>query len=186
MQEISSSDWLKLVRDNINHYYNHYTQECIFPDMQYKANYLNIRNLLQSYKKYISKESFSRRLSVRNDYTWKDFSKRLRMERGNKCEISGYNIDQAKKLTADIFGNNVFDTPNIWLNLHHISGDKEYGDLDSTNYLVLNRAIHMMLHMYDKLVLDLPELKDKNFKLWFELGSLTPLNGGEYPFKIEN
>lgn len=160
------------------------TSICFFPRLDENISLFELSEKLNGFAEYkTKKESYTERLNIRNNENWKAFTKELRKERKYICEISHYSLNNIRMLNEEIF-HIPQDKSNInnWLNIHHISGEYDYECYDKDQLLVVNRAIHMMLHRYNKLVLLIPTLKD-NYKLWFELGSLIHSSDGTFPWK---
>ena len=159
------------------------TSSCYFPKLDECISMFYISDSLAKYATYVTKnESFTEREEIRNSSEWKSFTYELKVANNWTCQKSGFDKSTIRILSKEIFG---LDDNHTWCNnyltVHHIDGESEYNCRDKNKLIVLNRAIHMTLHNYDKLVRDLPVLKG-NYKLWFELGSLVPLNYKVYPW----
>lgn len=160
------------------------TSICFFPDLDENISLFTLSKKLNSFTEYTTKkESYTERLNIRNSEKWKTFTDEMRKEKNYVCEVSNYTLKDIRTLNEEIFHipqnkSNV----NNWLNVHHKSGEYDYECYDKEQLLVVNRAIHMTLHMYKNLVLLIPTLKN-NYRLWFELGSLIQYSDGSFPWK---
>lgn len=183
--KISFLEYIEKLKNAEYHIYDIPSETCYFPMTDSEIDMIKISDSLNPYGEFLNhKESFQeRKFTCERDEEWKQFIANLKKERGNKCEISSFNVQKAKELSNKIFGipyNKVWI--NDWLVPHHLTAQDDYRSFDKKDIKILNRGIHMTLHRYKNLVKLLPELK-YDYELWFELGCLIRDRESQYPWR---
>lgn len=183
--KINFERYLNNIRNNEVHFYDTKAEICYFPYYNEEIDMVQLSKSLNTFGEYITtKESFQERKDIcEKDEEWKQFIASMKEDCDYKCQISGFGITKLKRLDHDLFniGYNEFWI-NDWLNPHHIDGTLEYKCFDKSKIQIVNRAIHMCKHRYNKLLPSLPDLK-WNYELWYELGCLIHDRENEYPWR---
>lgn len=184
MNAVTIEKYFTNLTNNECRFYDKDMNICLFPNLHENISMSIISDRLKSFVKYVTKkESYEERLEIRTSEDWKLFANEMRKEKNYTCEISNYSLKDIRELNQEIFHISMNQSNvNNWLNIHHISGEYDYECYDKSKLLVVNRAIHMTLHMYENLLPFIPNLKD-NYRLWFELGALCKTNDGKYPWQ---
>lgn len=185
MTKIDFNTYLLRIKDYEYHFYDIPSETCYFPFQKEEIDMVTLSNELNKFGEYLNhNESFQERKDIaENNKEWIKFTWDLRRKQNYTCEISGFRYKDIKRLSHELF--NILNE-QTWINnylvIHHLNDDEEYECYDKSKLLVLNRAIHMILHRYKNLLPLLPNLKD-NYELWFELGCLIHDRNGEYPWR---
>lgn len=184
MSDISYEKALEHFQNSTKHFYDKENSLCIFPDTFEQIDMCLLSKCLNDEAVYVTKNtSYKKRLEIRTKDEWKSFTTDLKKKYHWICQVSHYGIDSIKSLSWSIFGIKPNETwANSFLTVHHVDGESEYECYDETKLIVINRAIHMMLHRYENLLPKIPRLKT-DYALWYELGSLIHTSDGKWPWK---
>lgn len=185
MSKIDFKTFLQRINEGQYHFYDCPSETCYFPFLNEEIDMTILSSELNKFGEYLDhSESFmERKYMAENNAKWLNFAKQLKKEYKYICQQSHFTYEDIKKLSHDLFGLKYNETwANSWLVIHHRDDKLEYECYDKDKLVVLNRAVHLIKHRYNKLVKYLPEL-EINYKLWFELGSLIPDRNGEYPWR---
>lgn len=183
--KIDFTKYLANLRDNDIRFYDLKSEMCYFPYSNEEIDMRLLSNKLNEFGEYVTvRETFEERKNIcNNDVEWKVFIANLKKDCNYRCQISNFDSKKIKDLNYKIFGiTSDYTWVNNWLNPHHIDGTVEYRCFDKDKIQIVNRAIHMTKHRYNKLVHHLPELK-YNYDLWYELGCLIHDRENEYPWR---
>lgn len=183
--KIDFDRYIKHLRNHEVRFYDVKTEICYFPYYNEEIDLCTLSLELNKFAEYItSKESFEERKDIcENDEEWKQFVNQMKKDCNYVCQISNFSMKRIKALDYKLFNiTNEYTWLNNWLTPHHIDGTIEYKCFDKSKIRILNRAIHMTYHRYNRLIELLPDLK-WDYELWYELGCLIHDRENEYPWR---
>lgn len=185
MTRISSEEYFINVNNGKPHIYDFPSETCIFPYQDEEIDMRDITFALKNeYMPVTINENYETRLITRNDPEWIAFAKEYKKECNYICQVSNFNLSKIRQLAFEIFS---IPKNKTWINngltIHHTSNSVDYDCRDKSKLIVVNRAIHMILHRYDKLISLMPNLA-YDYRLWYEIGSFVNTDKNEFPWRL--